>query len=88
MSENKDYAQLTRDELLIEEKKIKRMELVSAVVIGFLLGIMIYGTVRKGFGFLHIFIPLLLISGIVKNSKSQRQKLNEIREEINAKTPE
>lgn len=86
MLDNKDYAELALEELLIEEKKIKRMEITGAVVIGFLAGIMIYGVAMNGFGVLYIFIPLLLIGGIAKNGQNLKRNLKQIRAEINARS--
>ncbi len=39
--ENKDYTKLTLEDLLIEEKKIKRNELTSSVIIGVLIGVIV-----------------------------------------------
>lgn len=86
MSDDKDHSKLTHDELLAEEEKIKTMEITSAVIVGFLVGIMVYGVAKNGFGLLYIFIPLLLIAGIAKNSLSLRKKLKQVRTEINAKS--
>ena len=86
MLDNKDYAELALEELLAEEKKIKRMEITGAVVIGFLAGIMIYGVAMNGFGVLYIFIPLLLIGGIAKNGQNLKRNLKQIRAEINARS--
>ena len=47
---------------------------------------MIYGVSKNGIGFLHIFIPLILISGIYKNSQKLKRNLKQIQAEINAKT--
>ena len=84
--DNKDYSKLALGELLKEEKKIKKMEITAAVVIGFLIGVIVYGVAKNGFGFLYIFIPLLLIAGVAKNSQSLRKKLKQIRAEISAKS--
>jgi len=86
MANNKDYSKLTLEELLIEEKKIKKNEIINAVIIGFLIGVMIYGIATKGFGFLYIFIPLLFISGTYKNAQKLKHNLKQIQAEINAKT--
>jgi len=88
MLDNKDYSKLALDELLTEEKKIKKAEITSAVLIGFLIGVIVYGVAKNGFGFLYIFIPLLLIAGIAKNSQNLKQKLEQIRAEISAKSTE
>jgi F0F1-type ATP synthase assembly protein I len=85
MPDNKDYSKLTLEELLTEEKKIKKSELISAVLIGFLIGVMVYGVAKSGFGFLYLAIPLLLIAGVYKNSQIQKHRLKKIQTEINNK---
>jgi len=85
MANNKDYSKLTLEELLIEEKKIKKNQTISAFIIGVLIGVMIYGVARNGIGFIYIFIPLILISGIYKNSQRLKNNLKQIQAEINAK---
>lgn len=88
MFDKKDYSQLTLEELLIEEKKIKKKEIFSAVIIGFLIGVMVFGVVKNGFGFLYLAIPIFLIAGIFKNSQVQKQNLKDIQAEINNKNGE
>ena len=85
MLDKKDYSKLTLEELLIEEKKVKQAEFLSAGVIGFLVGVMVYGIVKNGFGFLYIAIPLFLIFGVYKNSQIQKQNLKQIQIEIKIK---
>jgi F0F1-type ATP synthase assembly protein I len=85
MSDSKDYLKMTPKELSAAEKKLKRSEIISAVLVGFLVGIMIYGIAKNGFGFLYIFIPVLLILGIVKNSQKQKSDLKKIRVEIESR---
>ncbi len=86
--ENKDYSKQPLEELQKEEKKIKKLEITAATMVGFLVGIMIYGLVQNGFGFLYIVIPILLIAGIVKNSQNLKQKLKQIRAAISTKSME
>ena len=57
----------------------------SAGLIGFSIGVMVYGIVKNGFGFLYIAIPLFLVSVIYKNSQIQKQNLKQIQTEINNK---
>ena len=83
---NMDYSKMTLEELVAEEKKIKKMEITSAVAIGFLVGIMVYGVARNGFGFLYVIIPLLLIAGVARNSQSLKSKGGQIRAEISTKS--
>jgi hypothetical protein len=82
MSTQQDYSKLSLPELLKEEKKRKRNEIFAALVIGFLVGVMVFGVVRKGVGFLYIAIPLAMIVGIYRNSQRQKQVLQQIRAEI------
>ncbi len=82
-----EYSEWALEELLAEEKRIKKGEITSAVMIGFLVGIMIYGVAKDGTGILYIIIPVFLILGIYRNSKKQKQKLKEIQLEIKAKNP-
>lgn len=85
MLDNKDYAKLTLEELLLEEKKIKRNEITAAVMIGILIGVMVFGVAKNGIGFLYIFIPSILIIGIYKNSQKQKQNLTQIQAYISDK---
>lgn len=86
MLEHKDYAELTLEELLIEEKKIKKRETLSAVLIGVAIGILVYGVVINGFGFLHIFLPSVLSYKFYRDSEKNKQNLRQVRTEINIKS--
>ncbi len=78
---------MTLEELLAEEKKIKQQEMNSAVIIGLLIGVLLYGIVKNGFGLkVYIFVPVFLILAIYRNSQNVKQKLSQIRTEINAKS--
>lgn len=85
MLDNKEYSKLALEDLLKEEKKLKKQETLSAVLIGILVGVLVYGVANKGIGFLHIFLPLLLMSGIYKNSQNHKDKLKEVQAAINTK---
>lgn len=85
MSEIKDYSELTREELLMEQKKIKRQQLYAAGIIGFFIGVIVYGFLRNGFGWVYISISLFMIYLTNKNSKTYKQKLEQIKAEIENK---
>jgi len=85
MPNKKDYSKLSIEELLLEEKKIKKNEMLTAGLIGLLIGVLIFGVVKNGIGFFHIFLPLLLISWIYKNSLKSKQILKQIQAEIRGK---
>ena len=85
MSDKKDYSKLTLEELSKEEKGLKRNEIVSAVLVGFMIGVIIFGVAKNGFGFIYTVIPVVLILGIAKGSQKQKNNLKEIRSEIESK---
>ncbi len=85
MLDKKDYSKLTLEELLAEQKKIKKNENLSAVIIGFFVGVIIFGLVKSGFGFVYISISLIFIFAIYRNSKTLKQNLMQIQTEINNK---
>lgn len=85
MSETNNYSKWTHEELLIEEKQIKKKQTISALLIGVLIGVLIYGVVKNGIGFLHIFIPFILISGIYRHSQQLKEKLTQIQTATKAK---
>ncbi len=84
--DNKDYNNLSLEELIAEEKKIKKKEITSAVIIGCLIGIIVYGVANGGFGFIYIFIPLALIYVVYKNSQKNKKDLQQVQEAKNAKS--
>lgn len=83
MSENKNFDKMNLEELLIEQKKIKKQQLYSAGMIGFFLSVIVYGFLKNGFGWVYISISVLMIYVISKNSKDHKQKLEQIKNEIN-----
>ena len=85
MLDTDHYDKMELEELLKEEKKIKRKETTSAVLIGFLIGVIVYGVVKNGIGFIYIFIPLILIYGIYRNSQKLKDDLKQIQTEIKTK---
>lgn len=85
MPDNKDYSEWTIEELLVEEKKIRKQEITSSVIMGFLGGIMIYGVANGGFSFIYVVIPLVLMSVFYKALQKIKQNLKQVREEIDTK---
>ncbi|MBN8663738.1 MAG: hypothetical protein J0L83_04150 [Chitinophagales bacterium] len=85
--EQKDYAQMSNEALLLEKKKLKQSKIFFAAAIGFLAGVFVFGIVgwilspKKNLGFfIPMFIPILLIRGILKNNK-QNQPLETVLKE-------
>ncbi|NVO85670.1 hypothetical protein [Hymenobacter terrestris] len=85
MPNDTNYAALPLEELLAAEKSNRKNQLLSAGTIGFLVGVMVYGLVKNGFGFLYLAIPLFLIAMIYRSSQAQKQTLAQIRREIEAR---
>lgn len=85
MLSKNDYSQLSIEELLIEEKKVKKNGTVSSVLIGLLIGVMIYSIVKNGFSFLPLVLPLFLIIAVFRNSQIQKQNLEQIQVEVGVK---
>lgn len=85
MLPDKDYAQLTLEALLAEQKKMKQKQTLSAVIIGFLVGIIVYGLVTRGFHLLFLLIPVVLIGAIVRDTKNLPQQLRDIAAAIRQK---
>jgi len=63
-----ELSKLTDQELLDEAKKMKSTSITNAVLIGFLVGIIIYSIVKNSFGFFTL-IPLFFAYMIFNNSK-------------------
>jgi hypothetical protein len=68
----KELAELTDQELLQEAKKIKSTKLSDILIIGVLIGIAIYSTVKNGFGLLS-FLPLVYAPIAVNNQKKNKE---------------
>lgn len=85
MDQNK-YAELTLEELLAEEKKFKKKELFTALLIGIMVGPMIYGVAKGGFGFVYVILPLFLIYAVYKKSIKDKEAFSQIRAEIDNKS--
>lgn len=63
-------SELTEEELLDKAKKKKSAAFTNAILIGFLIGIIIYGVVKNSLGFFTL-IPLFLIFKLVNQSKNK-----------------
>lgn len=67
----KDLSELTDQELLDEAKRVKPNPWVDAFLIGFLIGIIVYGVAVNSMGFIAI-IPLFLIYALIKKSEKHK----------------
>ncbi|WP_154177261.1 hypothetical protein [Larkinella terrae] len=78
MFSNKDYSQMTLDELVSKEKKMKSQKLITVLFIGFLVGIAVYAATHTGF---VLPVILLIVSFYIGSSYSKN--LKDIQAEIN-----
>lgn len=63
---SKEPSELTNEELVQEAKRLRPTKIMDAVLLGVLIGIAIFSTVRNGAGFLS-FLPLVYLPIAAKN---------------------
>lgn len=68
MTQN-ELSELTDQELLKEAKKMKSTSITNALLIGFMIGVVIYSIVKNNLSFLTI-IPLFIVYKIINGSKN------------------
>lgn len=78
----KKLSELTDQELLQEAKKMKSTTITNAVLIGFLIGIVIYSIVKNSWGLLTL-IPLFFAYKLINNSKVKNKELEDLLKERN-----
>ena len=69
----KELSELTDQELLDEAKKMKSFSIINALIIGFLMGIIIYSFAKNTWGMLTL-IPLYFVYKMINDSKNKRSK--------------
>ncbi len=72
MATNKDYSKMTLDELLSEEKKLKSQKTLTAVLIGFFVGVAVWSATHEG-GFI-LTVGLLILALVVGSSYNKKRK--------------
>ena len=80
----KDLSELTDEELLQEVKKIKSNNILNAVLIGFLLGIVFYSLVKNTWGLVTL-VPLYIAYKLMKKPAHNNKELEDILKERNLK---
>ena len=63
---SKEPAELTNEELLLETKRLRPTKIMDAVLIGALIGIATYSSVKNGIGLLS-FLPLVYLPIAARN---------------------
>lgn len=74
----KEISQLTDQELLDKAKKMKSSPMLNALVIGCMIGVIVYSVVKNTYGFLTL-VPLYFIYQLVKNSKNNKALEEELK---------
>jgi riboflavin transporter FmnP len=72
--QQKILSELTEQELLQEAKKMKSTSITNAVIIGFLVGIVIYSVAKNGLGFFTL-IPLFIAYKFANASNYNKEEL-------------
>lgn len=67
----KELSELTDQELLDEAKKMKSNSIINAVLIGFMIGIVVFSIVKNSLG-LFTLIPLFFVYRLLNNSKRDK----------------
>lgn len=79
----KKLEEFTDEELLQEAKKMKSASIMTAVVIGFMIGIIIWSVINSTVGLLTL-IPLFFIYKLINKSNSNKE-LKELLQKRNLK---
>jgi hypothetical protein len=78
--EQNEFSNLTDEQLLQYQKRVKQSNILTAFIIGLLIGVAIYSAVKNGFGF-FTFFPLFFVYLLARNGKKQVK----INKEINSR---
>ena len=71
--EQKEYIQMTDEELLNEAKKMKSFSFTNAFLIGLLVGVIFYSVVKNSWGILTL-IPLYFLYKLANDPKNKKVK--------------
>ena len=82
--EQKELSEFTDQELLDEARKKKLNSIKYALLIGFLMGIVIFSVVKNSLGFFTL-IPLFFAYKLISNSKYDNKELENLLKERNLK---
>lgn len=73
-----ELSELTDQELLNEDKKIKPSPITDALLIGFLVGIILFSVVQNTWGLVTL-LPLFLVYVFLKKGKNKRALQEELK---------
>ena len=75
----KELSELTDQELLNEAKKMKLTPIMNTLLVGVMIGVIIYSVVKNSIGFFTL-IPLFFIYRLANNSKNDKAVENLLKE--------
>ncbi|RAV98434.1 FUSC family protein [Pseudochryseolinea flava] len=80
----RSLSELTDQELLQEVKKRKSTSIVNALLVGFLIGVIVYSVIKNTWGFLTL-IPIFFAYWLINKSKRDEQELENLLKQRNLK---
>lgn len=83
MFSSKDYSSMTEEELLSEEKKMKSQKIMTAVFIGFIVGIAVFAATTKGF-----LLTIVLLGSAFMIGRNHTRSVKNLQEEIIRRNPQ
>lgn len=81
MLSNADLSSWSNDKLQNEWNKRRSSHLFNAGLIGFMVGVLFFGLLQKGWKLLIILLPLWLIYQFVQGSKKNKDVMHAIEQE-------
>mgnify|MGYP006948859618 CR=1 FL=1 len=76
---------MTEGELRAAEKKTRKEQLLNAVLMGFMVGVLAFGVATQGFRLVPILFPSAMIYVFYRMSRKTDQRMTEIRAELERK---
>lgn len=91
METSKDYTSMSLEELMVEEKKTRKEQLLVSVLIGFMVGVLafavVFAVIGKGFRLISMLLPSIMVYVFYRMAVRTNQRLAEIRAELGRKRP-
>ena len=82
MATQNEFSTLGKAALEKELKQLKGQERTAKFIMGFCVGIMIFGYATKGFGWVYTIIPVLIIGAMYKSTQPVQEKIREAKEAL------
>lgn len=80
MASEKEYTEMTLEELVSEEQKLKSNKTTTAVLVGFFIGVGVFGAVTKG-----SIVPLFMWIFALLIGSNYSNKVKKVRAEIESR---